>query len=55
MDYAERAGQYTLLSRAKDTDGNVQPDNHDENYATYVINHVLPIEVTVEDRVNGST
>jgi len=46
-------GQYTSLSRAKDAGGKVQPDKHDENYATYVINHVLPIEVTVEDSVNG--
>jgi hypothetical protein len=36
-----------LLSRAKDADGEVQPDKHDENYATYVINHLLPIEVIV--------
>ena len=42
-------GQYTLLSRAKDANGDVQPDKHDENYATYVINHLLPIEVTVGD------
>jgi hypothetical protein len=36
--------------RAKDTNGKVQPDKHDENYATYVINHPLPIEVIVADR-----
>jgi hypothetical protein len=38
-----------LLSRAKDADGNVQPHKHDENYASYVINHLLPIEVIVGD------
>jgi DMSO/TMAO reductase YedYZ molybdopterin-dependent catalytic subunit len=43
----KKPGQYTLLSRAKDARGDVQPDKHDENYATYVINHLLPIEVTV--------
>ena len=43
----KKPGQYTLLSRAKDANGNVQPDKHDENYATYVIDHVLPIEVTI--------
>jgi hypothetical protein len=43
----KKPGQYTLLSRAKDANGNVQPDKHDENYATYVIDHVLPIEVSV--------
>lgn len=45
-----KPGRYTLLSRAKAANGDVQPDKHDENYATYVINHLLPIEVTVADR-----
>jgi hypothetical protein len=38
-----------LLSCAKDARGDVQPDKHDANYATYVINHRLPIEVIVGD------
>jgi hypothetical protein len=46
-----KPGRYTLLSRAKAANGDVQPDKHDENYATYVINHLLPIEVTVADRL----
>ncbi len=29
-------GNTFLLSRAKDANGEVQPDKHDENYATYV-------------------
>ena len=37
----------TLLFRAKDKSGNVQPDHHDENYGSYVIDHLLPIEVFV--------
>jgi DMSO/TMAO reductase YedYZ molybdopterin-dependent catalytic subunit len=41
-------GQYTLLSRANDSNGNIQPDKHDENHGSYVINHTLPIEVFVE-------
>jgi len=41
-----KPGQYTLLARAKDAKG-VQPDRHDPNYGTYVINHPLPIEVFV--------
>ena len=45
-----KPGRYTLLSRAKAANGDVQPDKHDANYATYVINHLLPIEVTVADR-----
>jgi DMSO/TMAO reductase YedYZ molybdopterin-dependent catalytic subunit len=36
-----------LLSRAKDKSGKVQPGHHDENYGSYVINHMLPIEVFV--------
>jgi DMSO/TMAO reductase YedYZ molybdopterin-dependent catalytic subunit len=44
-------GQYTLLARAKDASGGVQPNEHDPNYGTYVINHPLPIEVLVEDPV----
>src|SRR5229473_7816969 len=47
-----KPGQYTLLARAKDANGTVQPDQHDPNYGTYVINHPLPIEVIVEDPVH---
>jgi DMSO/TMAO reductase YedYZ molybdopterin-dependent catalytic subunit len=46
-------GQYTLLSRAKDASGLVQPDKHDENYGVYVIDHVLPIDVFVRDSGGG--
>src|SRR6202011_1438630 len=42
-------GQYTLLARAKDAGGLIQPDRHDQNYGTYVINYPLPIEVFVDD------
>jgi DMSO/TMAO reductase YedYZ molybdopterin-dependent catalytic subunit len=42
-------GQYTLLARARDAAGVIQPDKHDRNYGTYVINHPLPIEVFVDD------
>jgi DMSO/TMAO reductase YedYZ molybdopterin-dependent catalytic subunit len=42
-------GQYTLLARAKDASGAIQPDEHDKNYGTYVINHPLPIEVFISD------
>jgi DMSO/TMAO reductase YedYZ molybdopterin-dependent catalytic subunit len=41
-------GQYTLLARAKDADGLIQPDKHDQNYGTYVINYPLPIDVFVD-------
>jgi DMSO/TMAO reductase YedYZ molybdopterin-dependent catalytic subunit len=47
----KKPGRYTLLSRAKDANGTVQPDKHDWNYGSYVITHLLPIEVLVEDPV----
>ena len=43
----KKPGQYTLLARATDAKGDAQPDKHDRNYGTYVINHPLPIEVFV--------
>ncbi|HKM56100.1 MAG TPA: sulfite oxidase [Isosphaeraceae bacterium] len=50
----DRPGHYTLLSRAKDASGSVQPDQHDPRYGSYVINHPLPIEVFVDDGSTGS-
>jgi hypothetical protein len=44
-----KPGQYTLLARAKDVSGAVQPQEHDHSYCVYVINHLLPIEVFVSD------
>jgi DMSO/TMAO reductase YedYZ molybdopterin-dependent catalytic subunit len=44
-------GQYTLLARAKDVDGRIQPDKHDQNYGTYVINYPLPIDVFIDGSV----
>jgi len=45
----KKPGRYTLLARAKGADGSVQPDKHDPNHGTYIINHPLPIEVLVDD------
>jgi DMSO/TMAO reductase YedYZ molybdopterin-dependent catalytic subunit len=45
----KKPGKYTLLARAKDANGNMQPDMHDQNYGSYVIDHPLPIEVFVDD------
>ena len=47
----KQSGRYTLLSRARDANGTVQPNEHDWNYGSYIINHLLPIEVLVEDPV----
>jgi DMSO/TMAO reductase YedYZ molybdopterin-dependent catalytic subunit len=49
-----KKGHYTLLARAKGADGCVQPEKHDPNYGTYVINYPLPIEVFVEESVDAS-
>ncbi|MGA7808283.1 sulfite oxidase [Bradyrhizobium sp.] len=42
-----RPGRYTLLARATAADGCVQPDGHNPNFGSYVIDHPLPIEVFV--------
>src|ERR1700694_2593461 len=48
----KKPGQYTLMARARGANGSVQPDKHDPNHGTYVINHLLPIEVFVHDPTN---
>jgi DMSO/TMAO reductase YedYZ molybdopterin-dependent catalytic subunit len=47
-----KPGRYTLLARAKDAGGSVQPAKHDASHGSYVIHHTLPIEVFVDDRTN---
>jgi DMSO/TMAO reductase YedYZ molybdopterin-dependent catalytic subunit len=42
-----QSGQHTLMARATDVDGNVQPMTRDPDLRNYMINHVLPVEVTV--------
>jgi DMSO/TMAO reductase YedYZ molybdopterin-dependent catalytic subunit len=49
-----KLGRYTLLARATDATGRVQPDEHDPNYGSYAINHPLPIEVFVDDTASSS-
>lgn len=44
----KKPAKYTLLARAKDAHGNVQPAQHDWNYGSYVIDHPVPIEVIVD-------
>jgi hypothetical protein len=41
-------GRYTLLARARGADQTAQPDGHNPNFGSYVIDHPLPIEVFVE-------
>lgn len=40
-------GRYSLSSRATGGEGITQPDTRDPSYGTYVINHVLPVDVVV--------
>jgi len=46
-------GRYALLARAKDANGGVQPEGHDPNYGTYVIDHPRPIDVFVDDSASS--
>lgn len=50
----EQAQRYKLMSRAKDSKGRQQPEHHDPNFGSYVINHSLVIEVFVESSENSS-
>ncbi len=52
LAHAEKAGAIHLAGASRRGDGSVQPDTHDQNYGSYVINHPLPIEVLVAPR-NG--
>ncbi len=42
-----KAGRHVVLARATDGHGRVQPPRHDPDRRTYVISHVLPVEVEV--------
>jgi DMSO/TMAO reductase YedYZ molybdopterin-dependent catalytic subunit len=46
----ERAGRHTLMVRATDQSGRVQPSQRDRDRRTYLINHLLPVEVEVRER-----
>lgn len=51
-----QAGVYTLMARATDARGNVQPMQRDAHRGSYVISHVQPIEVEVRKvSSSGST
>ena len=46
----EQPGRYDLMARAKDSNGQPQPEQHDPNFGTYVIHHPFAIEVLVNPR-----
>jgi hypothetical protein len=43
-----KPGKYTLMAKATDAKGNSQPRERDKDRETYMINHVLPVEVQVQ-------
>jgi len=43
-----RAGKATLIARATDSKGRTQPMERDPDRGTYMINHLLPINVEVD-------
>jgi DMSO/TMAO reductase YedYZ molybdopterin-dependent catalytic subunit len=42
-----QGGRHTLLARATDSRGQVQPSERSADRGTYMINHLLPVEVEV--------
>lgn len=47
-DVPDKAGKYGLMARATDANGNRQPLERDKDRETYMINHVVPVEVLVQ-------
>jgi DMSO/TMAO reductase YedYZ molybdopterin-dependent catalytic subunit len=45
-----KAGKYTLMARATDKRGHVQPMERDPDRRNYMINFVLPVEVQVREK-----
>jgi hypothetical protein len=41
------AGRHQIIARASDSNGFVQSTGRSSDRGTYMINHLLPIEVTV--------
>jgi len=46
-EWTPAAGRYTIMSRATDSRGFVQSTGRSSDRGTYMINHLLPIEVEV--------
>ena len=42
-----KSGKQTLIARATDSNGRTQPVERDPDRGTYMINHLLPIDVEV--------
>ncbi|MDY3555078.1 hypothetical protein R5W24_004213 [Gemmata sp. JC717] len=46
-DVPEATGRYQVMARATDTEGRTQPEKHDADRRTYMINFVFTVEVEV--------
>ncbi len=42
-----KAGKATLVVRATDSEGRTQPTERDKDRRSYMVNHLLPIEIEV--------
>jgi DMSO/TMAO reductase YedYZ molybdopterin-dependent catalytic subunit len=42
-----KPGAFTLMARATDSSGHTQPAARDEDRGSYIVNHILPVEVDV--------
>jgi DMSO/TMAO reductase YedYZ molybdopterin-dependent catalytic subunit len=40
-------GKATLMARATDSEGRIQPTERDQDRRSYIVNHILPVEVDV--------
>src|SRR5262249_13629373 len=43
----EQPARVTLMARATDSRGHAQPTQHDPDRRTYMISHVIPVEIDV--------
>jgi hypothetical protein len=41
-----KPGEYTLLARARDAEGRVQPGVRDQRWGAYVIHYIVPVPVS---------
>jgi DMSO/TMAO reductase YedYZ molybdopterin-dependent catalytic subunit len=49
-----QSGRHTLMARATDSRGRVQPMQRDAHRGSYVISHVMPVEVEVSSKPMGA-
>jgi hypothetical protein len=42
-----KPGKATLIARATDSEGRTQPKERDQDRRSYIVNHLLPVEVEV--------